>query len=116
MRGCLGRVTRILCDLGGSCEGHMEVYFGGTSSSDGNEILEGPYSLIQGLQSRVSPPFHTRQMLLLSGYVSCSGGWGWDFLVPVQNGQELFKDTAPTPHLFLVQNISLLTHNSPCHP
>ena len=101
---------------GAPVKGIWKSISGGTSSSDGNGILEGPYSLIQGLQSGVSPPFHMRQMLLLSGYVSCSGGWGWDFLVPVQNGQEPFKDTAPTPHLFLVQNISLLTHNSPCHP
>ena len=101
---------------GAPVKGIWKSVSGDTSSSDGNGTLEGPYSLIPGLQSRVSPPFHKRQMPLLPSHVSRSGGWGWDFLVPVQNGQELFKDTVPQSPLFLVQNISLLTHNSPCHP
>ena len=94
MCSCLGRVTRILCDLEAPVKVVWKSISGSTSFSDGNGIPEGPYSLIQGLQSLVSPPFHMRQMPL-TNYVPCSGGWGRDFLVPVQNGQELFKDTAP---------------------
>ena len=67
---------------------------GSTSSSDGNGILEGPYSLIQGLQSRVSPPFHMRQMPLTQLCVLFRR-LGLGLSGTVQNGQELFKDTAP---------------------
>lgn len=53
--------------------------------------------------------FHMRQMLLLSSHVSRSGGWKGTSWVPAQNGQELTRTLSPSPHLFLVQNISLLT-------